>query len=1107
MPFVDVHVHSDYSPLDGLSYPAEIAAHAAADGAPAIALTDHGNCSGHPQFQRECLKAGVAPLLGMEAYFTPDRRDRPAAGDKEAQQRLRKYSHLVLIAQDNQGLADLWALSTEAFVSGHYYKPRCDWELLERYGGHLIATTACLGGILSRPLLDGDYTRAMAYLHGLQGIFGDRLYLEVQPNGLPDQLRLNSLLAEVSQIAGVPLVAASDGHFPSAAHRDAHKTWIECQTGSRDEAYWNFDHLRTGAEMREGLAPLGSLGAQALQAGEEIAACCTARIGGHSEPPALLSPQADAATLWAACDQGMDDRHLTGQEYRDRLLREWQLVAEKKMAGCYLIVADLCRWARSRGILVGFRGSATASLMNYLLGITYIDPLQYGLMFERFLTPGRTSLPDFDFDFPSSRREEILAYVTAKYGAEHVVRVGTHMRYRNKGILQKLFSVMKEQLPATWFEDSRQIAAIIDEAESHTAGLGMPWAQLSEQCAAELAPWRDRYPRLFELAGQLTGRLNAYGQHPAGLVISTARPLAGQIPMRAGENGSLISQWDYRDLDILGLLKLDLLTIRNLDTVAEAITLVRERRGVTLDPPSWQEEYSDPQAWDLISSGRTVGMFQTETTLGSAAARRMQPRSITDLAALISLVRPGPRNSGMAESYYRRRAGTEEITWPHPRLQPHLEATYGIMLYQEHVMQAVTELGGYDGAEADEVRAILGKKKKELMPAAGEKFIARCQEHGITEEEALAVWDQMSEWCKYGFNIAHAVAYAILSFWTAYLKAHYPEEMLTAILSTLRGNDKDRIPDYVTEARRCGIPVAGPHVNTSGSGFRLGDDGVIRYGLDSVKGVGPAAVTAVTAAQPYVTYEDFTARSGVNSGVLWTLARAGALDTLAPSRRGLVTVLEADRTGASTTCVHKDERLSGPHGLPCGYDWAAEPVPVRLGRRGQELKPLRRPPPARCTRACRRYSPPALLDAADVAEYTPAQLWRLENEIFGTWLSPAAFAQLDELSPGLRAQAREFALSLPDVPPGTYPVLGVISGIRMARTRTGNIMHWLDIATEVSRISLAVFSRGEQDEDLARQARCCPEGALVHAEAEKKQYYSSGWRTSWQLLSLLRLKG
>lgn len=1108
MTHVDLHTHTEYSVLDGLSTCGEAVARAAENGSPALAITDHGNCAGHIQHQDECERVGIKPIFGIETYFQPDRIIRPGEGDKEAQQRLARGRHLILLAQGNRGLHDLWAASTEAFATGFYYKPRMDWNLLEERGGDLIATTSCLGGMISKDLLEGRYDDAWVTLDRLKAIFGDRLYLELQANGLPEQIKLNQMLAMASESFGVPLIAACDAHYPAESDQALHQLWMQCQSGKGKDDYWHFSAMLSEQRIREHLLSHG-LDAKAIDAAirntMEVADRCTAAIDGYADPPVFTpggTAEDDARLLRKLCEANWHRLKNPTQQYRDRMEFEFETVASKGLAGCYLIVEDIVTWVKSQGWLVGpGRGSAAGSLMSYLLDITSIDPIRAGLMFERFLTPGRVSLPDFDLDFASSKRTAIQDYAIRKYGADHVVRVGTAMRYGAKGILNKLFSILADRLPQGAEADSKQIAGLIDEAEIGTAGLGLPWDEImAEQAIREFV---EKYRVVFEVAESLVGRLYALGQHPAGLIISPGRPLAGTMPMRATDTsknkGLLVSQWDYRAADRYGYLKLDFLTLRNLDSAQVCLDLIEQRTGQKIDMRSWDVEHEDPQVYEDIGTGDTLGVFQLETSLCAGYCQRMKPRSIGDLADLTTYVRPGPRNSGATEAYMRRRAGLEEVDYPHPDLIPVLEETYGVMLYQEQILKVCRILAGYDDLEADKVRKILGKKLTDKIAAAGEEFVRRCIERGHDETLAKGLWEKIAEFGKYAFNKAHGYSYATLSYWTAWLKAHYPVEMVAAILSTI--GDMDRMAAFATEARRLGIAVQPPDVRFSGADFAVGPLS-IRYGLSAIKGVGTQALKQILLTQPYSSYDDFRQRSGVNAGVLYALARAGALDPLVPSRKGLVRTLESERDGSAVRCVHKNPEAEGPNGLPCTYDWDNEPQPApRIGKRGRELKVIVKPPPMKCTVACRRYTPPGSRDLGAWGEYGAADLFRQDLETYGCWMHDAPFTQLGTM----REQARTIALMLHGAPEGSYPLAAIFAGAHTARTKAGNVMWWVRLVTEVSAFDLACFSPRREDEpDVPATLHMLRAGTLVSAEVIKRSYTvpGRGARMGWRLADI-----
>jgi DNA polymerase-3 subunit alpha len=630
------------------------------------------------------------------------------------------------------------------------------------------------------------------------------------------------------------------------------------------------------------------------------------------------------------------------------------------------------------------------------------------------------------------------------------------MRLKSKGIIQKLGAAMKSTLPDSFFMDAKKISKIIDNAEGDTAGLGLSWEDLWIKAGDELGPYRDLYPHLFKMADRLVGRVNTFGQHASGMVITTDAALTKQLPMRRSEEGGhMIAQWDKDILEALGFVKFDLLSVSNLDIIQHCIDLIKERRGHTIDVYSWREEYNDPQVWEEIAEAHTLGIFQIETQLGTQYAKRMQPRSLADLADLVTIVRPGPRNSGLTETYLRRRDGEEAITYPDPRLEEVLAKTYGAMLYQEDIMSATMKLGNYNSTEADEVRKILGHKQVERVVAAGQEFTARAVENGMTPDNAAFLWSQMAEFSKYSFGRAHAYSYAVLGYWEAWLKFHYPVEFLTAALSSV---DKDRIPDFIKEARRMGFSVLPPDINESGSGFKAGSLSV-RYGLDSIKGIGIAA-HHIAAGQPFASFEDFMERvvepkgSKVNKGHVALLARIGAFDTLTPNRRGLEQILLSDKTGESTQCIRKNlDVVNVANDLPCIFDWSTEEPPVNP-RTGKKMK--LKLPPKKCTKACRQYIAPPPIEIEEVAPYTDVDIRMIEQELLGVFLSSTPF---DLLPPVQRAMVKQQAELLQGGGiPGTFYLGAVLTKTRPYKDRSGNQMGFLAFDTEVASFDVTCFS-------------------------------------------------
>lgn len=1107
--FVHGHTHYEFSPLDGLSTVEEVVNEVVRHDQQAVAMTDHGRVSGHPALQAACDKAGIKPIFGMEAYFQDDRFARSNPENTKEQNYAVRYGywHLILWAMNEQGLHNLWAMSTESFRDGFYdRKPRLDWDTLQKYSEGVMAASGCLRGPLSVPILDDDQATAQARLGRLLNIFGDRFYLEIQPNALAEQEKVNKALVSMAKDFSVPLMATVDSHYPRKEDHAAHEAWIAVQTSSDvndkegDLFAVNLDlYVQSEEEVRRGLAYLGQdVVEESIANTLDLVTRTDARIGGKPEPPVFSKKgghEKDSERLLDLCLDNwgkISGKDADVQVYEERFAREFKLLKQKNFCGYFLMVSDYCRWAKENGILVGpGRGSGGGSLVADLCDITEIDPVEGDLPFERFMTEGRTSLPDFDVDFPASKKEVVLDYLREKYGKDHVVQIGTHLKLKSKGIVKDLarsmmsvltadeqrvldsaiannndyvdavaVEVAREALATKRAEihaDMVKVSKIIEMAESDKAGLGMAWDDLWIQFGDDLQPYRDKYPELFSMADKLVGRLKSYGKHAAGVVISTDRPLTGWLPLMAAEDGGPLStQFDMVALENMGLVKFDILTIRTLDTVQWAVDLIEEIRDVQVDVYSWKEEYSDPQVWEEVAAAKTLGIFQIETHAGTRLCEQMGPLSLNELCDMITLVRPGPMRSGLTETYLRRRAGLEPVSYPDPRMKEILGPTWGCMIYQEQIMSACIVLGGYTSDEADEVRKILGKKKIEKIGPAGQEFVSRAVANGMEREAAQHLWDQMAEFAKYSFGKAHAYAYAVLAYWTAWLKFHYPIEFFTGALSTI---DKDRIPEFIKEVRRNGYKVLPPDINASSKGFRA-ETLAIRYGLDAIKGIGEIAVDYLIGGQPYGTFEDFdqyVTQKGTkaNAAVQMLLARIGALDSLEARRAGLIRLLEMRKSGEDSVCTFKGLPVLHPEAPPvCGFNWHEE-KPQENPRTGK-LLPLK-PPPKRCTKACRQYQPGEALDLDSVQALTDEDIRAIEHELLGVFLSSTPF---DRLDPSDRHRLFEDAERLSGGQPGMYTVAAILMGVRKTKTRASQEeMAFLTLDTEVSTVEAVAFPK------------------------------------------------
>lgn len=1102
--FVHLHTHSEYSPLDGLSKVSEIVAEIKNLGQEAVAVTDHGTCAAHPAMFKACQEAGIRPILGIEAYLVDDRLERPhkdewegtgpAPSDfketanakyKEDASRLRDYYHLVLFAQNDVGLRNLWAMSTESYRDGHYFKPRMDWETLRRHSEGVIASSACLRGPVCHPLLQGKTATAKENIGKLAGIFGDRFYLEIMPNELEDQKTVNQFLVEQAELFNLPLVATVDSHYPTHEDHESHDTWVALQTQSDvndDIGIFEGDlglYLKTEAQVRDELSYLPAKAVdEAIANTVKIARSCEVSLTSEPEPPVYgASVEEDNKRVRDMCEERWSKlRHpgITDEQYRSRFDYEYDLLARKSFLGYFLMVSEYCRWAKHRRILVGpGRGSGAASIIAYLLDITEVDPLGADLPFERFMTEGRTELPDFDVDFPASKKAEMLGHLRERYGEDYVISIGTHLRLKSKGIIRDLGralrSVLLSDIPEHQIErraarnveidtDLSAISKIIEDAESSTAGLGYSWDELWDLYGVELTPYRERYPQIFDMADKLVGRLKSYGKHAAGVVISTDKKLTDWLPLRRGDDESeqMISQFDMGALMALGLIKFDILTIRTLDTVQGAIDLIKER-GVDVDVYSWADEYNDPMIWESLSES-TVGVFQVETHAGTRLTERMKPTSLDEMCDMTTLVRPGPSRAGLTDMYLRRRDGLEIIDFPDERLAEALAKTWGAIIYQDQIMKTVSLLAGYTMAEADGIRSILGKKKVDKIAAAGQEFVSRAVDWGGMDfNVATDLWEQMAEFSKYSFNKAHAYSYAMITVWTLWLRTHYPVEYLTACLSTV---DKDRIPEFIKESRKLGIKVLPPDINLSGKGFKA-ETLAIRYGLDAIKGVGEKAVQAIVEGQPYVSFLDYQMRKGsaAHSGVTLLMAKVGAFDQLEPARKGLVTMLEDEKSGVSSQCIWKREGALGPltDGAPdvCGFDWSSEPRPVNK-RTLKLLKP--KPLPKKCTKACRSYTAPTPEPPSSAAPFSPEEIMEIETELMGMALTYSPF---DRLNPEDRKTLLEQAEDISSSGTiGVYTIAAIIAGVKKTRTKAmQEEMAIVEMETEVDVIRAAIFPK------------------------------------------------
>ena len=919
MAFVHLHVHSEYSLLDATCRVSELVGRAAKLGMPALALTDHGVLSGAIKFYQAARDQGIKPLLGCELYVAPGSRK-----DRDARQG-QTYYHLVTLAADMDGWRNLLALVNKAHTEGFYYKPRVDLELLDRHSKGLIALSACESGEVQKLLLKGRKKEALKAAGRLSEIFPSRFYLELQDHGLERSRSLIRGQLELARRLGLPYVASADVHYISPDDHEAHQVLINIQGGKRlggpDARSFDGDgyHFLTEEEIRGRFRELP----EAVDRTLEVADRCELELsfGKHllpdfPVPEEFSSPQEYLAHLaWQGAKARFGEP--LPEEVKERLSYELSVIERMGLASYFLIVQDFVRYAREQKIPVGpGRGSAAGSLVAYVLGITQVDPLRWGLLFERFLNPDRVSLPDIDIDFCIRGRDEVIRYAAQRYGQDHLAQIGTFDRMASRSVVRDVARVLG--LP---YEKADRIAKKIP--------FGMPLDQALEKIPdlKELEAGDAEARRLFAIARKLEGLLRNASTHAAGVVISP-EPLEKYVPLLRLPDGQFVTQFDMHDLEALGLLKMDFLGLRNLTLLDDVCRLVEARAGVRTELS--EIPLDDPATFELIRSGRTTGVFQLESAGMRALIRRLEPTEFRELIAILALYRPGPLETGMAEDYIERKHGRQPITYPHPSVEDILAETYGLPIYQDQVMLMAQRLAGFTLAEADLLRKAMGKKKPEVMAEMEARFVTGCMKNGIPEESARAIFADIEKFARYGFNKAHATSYAFITYWTAYFKAHFPTEFMAALLSSVQDNT-DKLAAYIGECREMGIQVLPPDINESEVEFTPVGEGVIRFGLAAIKHVGRAAVEAILEARrtgSFTGFFDFCSRvdpERVNRETVECLIKAGAFDRFGPSRKGLLSLVDE---GLRLAQLARKERASGQRSF-FGAEELVPKLPVR----------------------------------------------------------------------------------------------------------------------------------------------------------------------------------
>ncbi len=891
--FIHLHNHSHYSMLDGAATVDKLIDLCVQNNMDSFALTDHGNMYGTLDFYKAAMAKGVRPIIGCEVYVANGSRLR-----KEKIPNQRNYFHLVLLAKNQTGYHNLLRLVSAGFVEGYYYRPRVDWELLQKYHEGLIAMTACLAGEINQCLLAEDWTKAKANALQYRELFGDDFYLEIQNHRIPEEDIVRARMKELSDATAIPLVATNDIHYTTADSVYAHDMYIcirdqkqhdpQSMRYSTDQLYF-----KTAEEMYDTFAGYD----EACRITREIADKCHVEIKfDQRQIPAFPIPESypdkDLNRYFEhVCHEGLRARYgdTPGTEINDRLKYEIEVIEQMGFAGYFLIVQDFINYARQNDIRVGpGRGSAAGSIVAYALGITNIDPLRYELLFERFLNPERVSMPDIDIDFEDRHRAKVIEYVRQKYGERNVAQIVTFGRLKAKAAVKDVGRVLGLD-----FNESNRITNCIPDRLPSGNKIVLQVVRKEVPDLDTLLKSDPRYERVWENAVRLEGLNRNSGIHAAGVVI-TPGPLEEFVPLQraGGQNGDITTQWDGSWIDEVGLLKMDFLGLRALTIIKDAQAHLA-RRGIEFDIESIPLE--DKPTFDLFGRGDTLGVFQFESSGMREYLRKLKPDRLDDLIAMNALYRPGPMDN--IPSYIERRHGREEVEYLHPVLEKYLELTYGIIVYQEQVMQIAQAVGGFSLGGADQMRRAMGKKKVDIMNAMQVDYLAGAEKRNIPRKVAVEIWDLLFKFANYGFNKSHSAAYAWLAYQTAYLKANYAAEFMAAVM-TDEMSDTQKMATFLEECRKYKIRVLPPDVNSSEQGFVV-EKGDIRYGLCAIKNVGETAVACIVRAReeggPFTDVFDFVTRvdtNRVNRKVLECLIQGGALDGLDSHRARLFANVE-----------------------------------------------------------------------------------------------------------------------------------------------------------------------------------------------------------------------
>jgi DNA polymerase-3 subunit alpha len=1041
--FVHLHVHTEYSMLDGAARIDELFQTAAQMGMPALATTDHGYIFGAYEFWSKAKKYGIKPIIGLEAYLTPGthRTDKTRVkfgdGGRDDVSGSGAYTHMTLLARSTEGMHNLFRMSSLASLEGYYFKPRIDRELLATYGQGLIGTTGCAGGEIQTRLRQGQYREAVAAAAEFRDILGaENFYCEVMDHGIDIERQTMKDLLRLSTDLGLPLLATNDLHYTKAADAKAHAALLCVQSGSTlmDPNRFKFDadefYLKSPEQMRHLWRELPEACDNTLLIAQRCDVGFTEGEGAYM--PRFPCPQGEDETSWfiKEVERGLHVRYPGGvpDAVRKQAAYETEVIVSKGYPGYFLVVADFIGWAKKNGIRVGpGRGSGAGSMCAYVMEITDLDPLKHGLIFERFLNPERASMPDFDIDFDERRRGEVIHYVTEKYGEERVAQIVTYGTIKAKQAVKDASRVMgfpfsmgekltKAMPPAIMGKDV-PLSGIFDP-EHKRYGEAAAFRQVHDEDPAA--------QEVVKTALGLEGLKRQWGVHAAGVIMSS-KPLIDLVPiMRREQDGQIITQFDYPSCEALGLVKMDFLGLRNLTILDDALINVRSNRGEEIDLDALSKTLDDPATYELLGRGDTLGVFQFDGGPMRALLRLMKPDNFEDISAVGALYRPGPMGANSHTNYALRKNHLQEISYPHVdlahALEPLLGTTYGLIVYQEQVMEIAQKLAGYTLGKADLLRRAMGKKKRSVLDAEYLGFEAGMVANGFSPAAIKALWDVLVPFSDYAFNKAHSAAYGLVSYWTAYLKANYPAEYMAAVLTSVR-DDKDKSALYLNECRRMGIKVLPPDVNESSANFTaVGTD--IRFGLAAIRNVGHNVVEAIVAARQdkgrFVSFEDFVRKSPAvvcNKRTIESLIKGGSFDSMQHTRQGLVRVHEAY---IDALVDEKRQEAIGQDSLFGGFSFGDD------GAQGAEVT--------------RSVTSLLAMPPIPTIEWDKSTLLAFEREMLGLYVSDHPLFGIEHIL-AQHADTSIAALTGEDskADGANVTIAGLITGLQIKRTKKGDL--------------------------------------------------------------------